>query len=161
MKIAITLAALGLALALPAHADRLPLPADAPPSFKAECGSCHLPFSPALLTAADWKRVMNTLERHYGDNATLDETTRREIQAFLLRNAASRSAMAASSDPPRLTSSDWFRREHRKVSEPVWRDPRVKTPANCTACHTRAEAGSFRESEIVLPTSATKPKEMK
>lgn len=161
MKLPLALAALVLAMAGPAHADTLPLPADAPPSFKTECGSCHLPFSPRLLTAPDWKRVMNSLERHYGDNATLDETTRRDIEAFLLRNGASRSQMAAASDPPRLTSSVWFRREHRQIREQVWRDPRVKTPANCAACHIRAEAGSFRESEIVLPSSATEPKELR
>ena len=31
-----------LGLALPALADRLPLPADTPASFKEECGSCHI-----------------------------------------------------------------------------------------------------------------------
>ncbi|MBI3149641.1 MAG: diheme cytochrome c [Betaproteobacteria bacterium] len=153
MKTLSWFATLGLAMALPAHADRLPLPADAPPSYQAECGTCHLPYPPALLTATDWKRVMGALDRHYGDNATLDEPTRREIAAFLLRHAATHNSMAANSNPPRLTSSEWFRREHRRVPESSWKDPDVKSSANCGGCHTKAEAGSFRESEIVLPTS--------
>ncbi len=140
-----------LVLAFEARADRLPLPADAPASFKAECGSCHLPFPPALLTAPDWKRVMATLDRHYGDNAGLDEKTRREIEDFLVRNASGRSRMAGEGDPPRLTASAWFRREHRKVPESIWRDVRVKSASNCTACHSRAEQGSFRKSEFALP----------
>ena len=154
MRTALLTACAGLALSLPAHADRLPVPSDAPPSFKAECGSCHLPFPPALLTAPDWKRVMATLDKHYGDNAVLDEKTRREIEGFLLRHAATRDRMAGAGDPPRLTRSEWFLREHRKVAAPVWRDARVSSAANCAACHTRAEQGSYREREIVVPGMA-------
>jgi hypothetical protein len=57
--------------------------------------------------------------------------------------------MAGAGDPPRLTGRAWFRREHRKVPEAAWRDARVKSAANCAACHTRAEEGSFREREIL------------
>ena len=151
MKNTLLIACAGLALSLPARADSLPLPADAPPSFKAECGGCHLPFPPALLTAPDWKRVMARLDTHYGDNAGLDETTRREIEGFLVRHAATRSRLSGAGDPPRLTRTEWFLREHRKVPDGIWRDARVKSASNCAACHTRAEAGSFREREIVLP----------
>jgi len=149
--LAILLAGTALALSPAARADRLPVPADAPASFQAECGGCHLPFPPALLTAPDWKRVMSKLDRHYGDNASLDEKTRRELEDFLVRNAATRSRMAGAGDPPRLTGSDWFRREHRKVPESMWRDARVKSASNCTACHSRAEQGSYRGREIALP----------
>lgn len=142
-----------LAISLPARADRLPIPADAPSSFKAECGGCHLPFPPGLLTASDWKRVMARLDKHYGDNASLDEKTRRELEDFLVRYAATRSRMAGAGDPPRLTGSDWFRREHRKVPETLWHAAQVKSAANCAACHTRAEQGSYSEREIVLPRS--------
>jgi mono/diheme cytochrome c family protein len=155
VRTALTILLAGAALALlpAAQADSLPVPADAPPSFQAECGGCHLPFPPALLTAPDWKRVMATLDKHYGDNASLDEKTRRELEAFLLRNAATRSRMVGEGDPPRLTRTEWFQREHRKVPATAWRDARVNSPANCAACHTRAEQGSYREGEIVVPNS--------
>lgn len=140
------------ALLLPAaaSADRLPVPADAPPSFRAECGGCHLPFAPALLTAPDWRRVMTQLERHYGDNAALDEKTRREIEDFLLRHAGG-GRMAGAGDPPRLTRTEWFVRKHRKVPESIWRDARVKSASNCAACHSRAEEGGYRGRELALP----------
>lgn len=139
-----------LLLPAAARADRLPVPAAAPPAFKAECGGCHLPFAPALLTAPDWRRVMAQLERHYGDNAGLDEKSRREIEDFLVRHAGG-ARMAGAGDPPRLTRTEWFRREHRKVPEAIWRDARVKSASNCTACHSRAEEGSYRGREIALP----------
>jgi cytochrome c553 len=147
----VSLLAAALILSMAARADRLPIPADAPASFRAECGGCHLPYPPALLTAPDWQRVMARLDRHYGDNASLDEKTRRELEDFLVRNAADRSRMAGAGDPPRLTASAWFRREHRKVPESLWRDARVRSAANCGACHSRAEAGSYRGREIALP----------
>jgi hypothetical protein len=108
-------------------------------------------FPPALLTAPDWKRVMARLDKHYGDNASLDEKTRRALEDFLVRNAAGSGRMAGEGDPPRLTGSAWFRREHRKVPQALWRDARVKSASNCTACHSRAEQGSYRGREIALP----------
>lgn len=147
----LSLLAAALVLTTAARADRLPVPADAPASFKAECGGCHLPFPPALLTAPDWKRVMGGLDKHYGDNASLDDKTRRELEDFLVRNAAGSGRMGGAGDPPRLTRTDWFQREHRKVPASVWRDARVKSAANCSACHSRAEQGSYRGREIALP----------
>ena len=68
-----------------------------------------------------------------------------------MRNASGRSRMAGEGDPPRLTASAWFRREHRQVPQALWRDARVKSASNCTACHSRAEQGSYRGREIALP----------
>lgn len=150
-----------------AYADKLRLPADAPPAFQAECASCHLAFPPQLLAAEDWKRVMANLDKHYGDNASLDEKTRRTLEDFLVRNAGKSSkvgaggtapagsagnmATASSTELPRLTTSPWFKRKHHKVSQADWRHAKVKSPANCAACHTKAAEGSYREREIVMP----------
>jgi mono/diheme cytochrome c family protein len=143
--------AAAIAAPLAACADHLPIPAGAPPSFQAECGGCHLPFVPALLTAPDWRRVMASLDKHYGDNASLDEKTRGEIEAFLIRNAATRDRMAGQGDPPRLTATPWFQREHRQVPANLWRDARVVSASNCSACHARAAEGSFGKRDLTLP----------
>jgi cytochrome c553 len=148
-----------LAASAAAHADKLSLPADAPPAFQAECASCHLAFPPQLMAAEDWRRVMATLDKHYGDNATLDEKTRGAIEDFLVRNAGRPSKVGAGGtakdgEPPRLTASPWFMRKHREVPRADWSHAKVKSPANCAACHTRAEQGSYREREIVLPNGA-------
>ena len=134
-----------------AQADKLRMPADAPPSFQAECASCHVAFPPALLVADDWKRVMASLDKHYGDNASLDDKVRRELEDFLVRNAGAGKRVVGAGDPPRMTATGWFKREHRKVAEAVWKDKRVGSAANCAACHPRAEAGSYSEREIVIP----------
>lgn len=147
--------AVAILATLPARADRLPIPGDAPPAFAAECGSCHLAFPPALLAAPDWQRIMASLDKHYGDNATLDETSRRAINDFLVRSAGSgRRTEGADSGRgalPRLTLTGWFRRKHDEVPAAVWKDKRVGSAANCAACHPQAEIGSFSEREIRMP----------
>ena len=87
-KIALTLL---LGFALPAFADRMPLPANTPASFKNECSSCHLAYPPALLTAPDWQRTMAGLKDHFGTDASVDATAHAEITAFLERNAGNKS----------------------------------------------------------------------
>jgi len=141
-----------LLLPLSALADRMPIPADAPPSFKAECGSCHLAFPPALLPAADWKKVMANLDKHYGDNASLDDQTRRQIEDFLVKNSGSVWRIGyGNGDPPRLTTTRRFLHKHDEVAPAIWKDKRVGGPANCVACHPRAEAGNFSEHDITMP----------
>jgi mono/diheme cytochrome c family protein len=147
--------AVAMLAASTAFADRMPIPADAPPAFKAECGSCHMAFPPALLAADDWHRVMTSLDKHYGDNATLDEPARKQIEDFLVRNAGTgrrtEGASTGGAVPPRLTLTGWFRHKHDEVPRAVWKDKRVGSAANCAACHPRAEAGSFSEHEIRMP----------
>jgi len=144
-------ALLPLSLPFAAYADKLSLPTDAPPAFKAECASCHVAFPPQLLAAEDWKRVMATLDKHYGDNASLDDKTRRSLEDFLVRNAGGEK-VGAGGTAPRLTTTPWFKRKHHEVPLADWRHAKVKSPANCLACHTKAAEGSYREREIVMPS---------
>lgn len=159
MKRAALMTVLGLS-AFSALADRLPIPNDAPPAFKTECGSCHLAFPPVLLSTDDWRAVMSNLDRHYGDNAGLDDKTRRQIEDFLVRNAGSgrrvANAITSAGTLPRLTATTWFRHEHDEVPAAVWQRKDVGSAANCAACHTRADAGSFREREIRIPGNGGK-----
>jgi mono/diheme cytochrome c family protein len=140
-----------LTFAASAMAEDLPAPLRPPASYKAECGSCHTAFSPALLSAPDWRRAMDSLGKHFGTDARLDPKTHEAIRRFLERNAGSRARSVGAGDPPRITATTWFMREHREVQARLWKDPRVKSSANCNACHRGAEAGRFSENELALP----------
>lgn len=141
-----------LLVALPAFADRLPLPPDTPASFKAECGSCHLAYPPALLGAADWRRVMATLDKHFASDATVDAAQKQEIGAFLEKNAGKAgNAPNLAGEPPRISKTARFVRKHDEIPARFWRDPRIKSAANCEACHTHATAGRFSEHDIAIP----------
>lgn len=127
------------------HDRAVPLTA----TYKTECGSCHTPFPPGLLSAADWKTTMAGLDKHFGTDASLDAKTTGEIAAWLERNAGRR---IQSGDPePRITTTAWFKREHREVPAKAWQDSRIKSAANCAACHKGADQGRYGEREINIP----------
>ncbi|TCJ15795.1 cytochrome C [Parasulfuritortus cantonensis] len=142
----IVLAALA---ALPAWAERNALPTGMPAAYQSECGSCHTPFPPGLLSAADWKATMAGLEDHFGTDASLDAKSAGAISAWLETNASRR--IQAAGKPPRLTTTAWFKREHREVPTKAWQDSRVKSAANCAACHRGADQGRYGEREIDIP----------
>lgn len=135
--------------ALPAWAERHGLPAGMPAAYKTECGSCHTPFPPGLMSAGNWKATMAGLDNHFGTDASLDAKTAGEIGAWLDKNASQR--MQATDQPPRLTTTAWFKREHREVPAKAWQDNRVKSAANCAACHKGADQGRYGEREIDIP----------
>lgn len=141
---------LALFASLPAFADSERTAVPLPAQYKAECGSCHVAFPPGLLSRADWQKTMARLDRHFGTDASVDARTRESIQSFLERNAGKLSAQRAAAEP-RITTSFWFTREHREVQGSAWKDPRVKTAANCAACHGGAELGRYAEAEIAIP----------
>lgn len=91
-----------LGAALPALADRVPLPANAPASYQAECGSCHMAYQPALLSANDWRRTMAGLKDHFGNDAAVNSPAGQEIASFLERNAGNASKLGSAGEPPRI-----------------------------------------------------------
>ena len=139
-----------LGVALPAFADRLPMPTNTPASYKAECTSCHMPYQPALLSANDWRKTMAGLKDHFGTDAATDGKIQQEITTFLERNAGDASKLGSAGDPPRITQTTRFIRKHREIPAKYWKDPRVKSAANCEACHRGAATGNFSEHDIAI-----------
>lgn len=56
-------------------------------TYQRECGDCHVAYPPRLLPAADWRRIVGTLDRHFGVDASLDAATSASIAAWLESNA--------------------------------------------------------------------------
>jgi mono/diheme cytochrome c family protein len=148
-------AALLLALTLcthAAHADddkdsRRPLL----PAFVQECGACHTPYAPGLLPAASWQRLMSQLPRHFGTDASLDATEQKSLSAWLQQNAGT--SRRGREEPPedRITRAAWFTREHREFTPDVWKRAAIKSPSNCSACHTQAAQGRYSEHDVRVP----------
>ncbi|GAO36432.1 cytochrome C [Sulfuricella sp. T08] len=143
------IAILLIALSSSALADGHKLTVPGNPQWQTECGSCHMAYPPQLLTAANWRQMMKELDRHFGANATLDAKEGVEILAFLERYAARDQRYSANT--LRITDTAWFQREHREVSNSVWTHAKVKSRANCTACHVTAERGDWSEHSIRMP----------
>jgi hypothetical protein len=147
--VALALATGSLVMSTSALAD-MRISSASNPAWKAECGSCHLAYPPSLLPADAWRAVMAGLDKHFGADASVDAKTAAEIGAFLEQHAG-RSRGKTSKPNLRITETAWFQHEHDEVGAAVWRSPKVKTPANCAACHRGAEQGNFDEHDIRLP----------
>ncbi len=117
--------------------------------WKAECGSCHIAFPAKLLTADNWKSMMGRLDKHFGANAELDAKDHQEILDYLTSRAGSGARHSANS--LRISDTSWFKREHDEVSTATWKNPAVKSAANCTACHVKAASGDWSERSIRMP----------
>ena len=137
----------------------MPQPVNA--KWQAECGSCHVAYPPALLPERSWRKMMAGLKDHFGDDASLDAATAREIADYLAAHSAEkgvtdvgRKVARASPDgavPLRITQTRWFRHEHDDVGSDVWKRQSVRSPANCGACHRDADKGLYSEDSVKIP----------
>jgi len=145
---------------LSALADRVAVVKDA--LYEEECGACHMTYQPAFLPERSWRKIMGSLDNHFGENAELDADTRGTLSGFLVAHAAesaggslSKKILKRTSDdtiPVRVSELSFFTREHREIpARLVKNNPKVKSFSRCEACHTKAASGSYREREINIP----------
>ena len=135
----------------PASADdRYPPVADA--AVLLHCGSCHMPYQPALLPVRSWSALLDGLPRHFGKSVVLDAATRQHIKTYFKARAADAHwwggrfmrGLRRDVTPLRITDTPYWRRKHSDaVSESAWRRPAVGSPANCPVCHRRAAHGEY------------------
>ncbi|MET0105383.1 MAG: diheme cytochrome c [Sedimenticola sp.] len=127
-----------------------------------ECGSCHFPYQPGLLSAQSWERIMSTLDEHFGENAELPEDDQSQISKYLLDNAAGSinsglsnkiiAAQKGQSMPIRISETRYFRYEHSEIpARMAEANPQVKSFSNCDSCHWRAKQGLYDEDYVKIP----------
>jgi hypothetical protein len=121
------------------------------PAYRDECGACHLAYPPGLLPADAWHRQMDSLAKHYGSDASLDEATHRTIAGWLAAHAGDARGRRAAPPEDRITRTAWFLDEHDEVPAGTWSRPSVKSPAQCNACHRQADQGDFDEHAVRIP----------
>jgi cytochrome b len=127
------------------------------PVFVKECGSCHTLYPPTLLPKESWKKLMGDLPNHFGDDASLDPADHQTILAYLLAHSAETSnqemsvKMMQSLDKPdiiAITQTPFWKRTHRNISADIFKSDKVKSRANCKACHSDVEQGTIEDNAI-------------
>jgi len=126
-------------------------PAIVDAKWASECSACHIAYPARYLPAESWRAIMSGLDKHFGSNASLDAATAKEITAYLEKNASTRKNKVSAKPVLRITETRWFKSEHREVAARHWKNPKVKSRANCGACHTTADKGDFSEDNIKIP----------
>jgi hypothetical protein len=105
---------------------------------------------------------MARTNQHFGETLALAPDSARHIENYLLSNASDRSEydgarrmtwqLPDEATPTRITALPLMRQRHvvvRKLMESP--QVKVKTLANCDACHETAATGSFAYHDIVVP----------
>src|SRR5665647_2607068 len=121
------------------------------PKYSQECGACHIAYSPTLMPAASWRRIMSNLPKHFGTDASLDPATLKELSLWINSHAGTYKRVSEEPPQDRITRTAWFVRKHHEVSAAAWKLPAVKSASNCIACHTTAEKGDFNEHNVRIP----------
>jgi cytochrome b len=131
------------------------------PIWREECGACHLAFHPSLLPARSWKAMMEGQASHFGEDLFLEQDTVKEIETFLVKNAAEQGLTEAAwkinrsiqktETLLRSTEAPYWIKKHQEISDAVWEHPKVNGKVNCAACHIDAEAGTFEDAAMHLP----------
>ena len=123
-----------------------------------ECGDCHMAFPPQTLPKAAWEKIMADLSNHFGEDASLEPALVAEILAYHVKNASDVSNVRAankwraSGTFTRIIDAPRFKKKHAGCTDEVWDHEKVKSKANCLACHpTMQKDGSTDENLSFLP----------
>lgn len=132
------------------------------PLYVKECGSCHTAYAPGLLPARSWQKLMHELDNHFGEDASLEEPERLAILRWLTDYAADgpnanmlmrriANSIPRGAAPQRITETPLFKHQHDEVPAHIWKRAKIGSPANCGACHPRANEGRYPEREVRIP----------
>ncbi|CCG08480.1 diheme cytochrome c [Pararhodospirillum photometricum] len=120
-----------------------------------ECGECHMAFQAGFLPARSWDKMMDTLDDHFGDNASLPPESVAAIRAYLTANAGDTRPAGLSREflswvkpggmPQRISENPEFVREHRRITPERLKQTQAMTLINCPACHKRAAEGWYED----------------
>lgn len=131
----------GQAAVVPAAATTSPTPSRSnAQAFNEECGACHFAFPPQFLPARSWQAIMAGLNSHFGENASLDPDTAKQIEAYLVANAAGPGSpvlrgLDPQDTPLRITETRLWNSIHHEIGASVYDRPDIKSKSNCLACH--------------------------
>ena len=108
-----------------------------------ECSACHMLYPAGLLAASSWKRIVDGLANHFGENASVDAATAKKLADYLTANGGSESYGGGAS-PLRITELGWFQKEHgRRITPASLQRTGAKSAADCLSCHKDGERGNF------------------
>ena len=130
------------------------------PSYREECGVCHLVYHPGLLPSGSWEKILLGLPDHFGETLEMDSETLRVVEEYVTTHSAEHSSARLSArvmrcldgdTPIRITNIPYIRDEHDEIRSTIFQRTSIGSRSNCVACHSTAEAGIFEEDTVAIP----------
>jgi len=127
--------------------------------YAENCSDCHGVYSPSLLPAESWVKLMAKLDSHFGDDASLDQATTEQVKAYLVAHSAGSVETKPSAvfmdvspkDPTRITASPFWVKTLKFIPDSAFAAKPVYSKGNCFACHSDAESGWFYPGNVEVP----------
>lgn len=128
--------------------------------FESECIRCHTLYPPFLLPKESWVKMMDNLENHFGDDASLDEADKNSIKYYLVKNAAESSTKESAykisksikdRETIAITKTPYWEKRHKNIEKSIFKSKGVAAQSNCKACHKNIEQGLLNDKDIKMP----------
>lgn len=130
-------------------------------TYLKECGACHFAYQPELLPARSWEKIIATLDKHFGTDASLPEDSKVAIHNYLTEGSAEKSpvrnaqrllkSISPDETPARISEITFFKKEHKKIRPEVLQRKTISSISNCNTCHTTADKGDYDEDLVRIP----------
>jgi len=131
--------------------------------FFNECKSCHTLYPPYLLPKQSWVKMMDNLENHFGDDASLEASDKEFIKDYLVQNAAENSTKESAfkilksikdEEIIAITKTPYWKRRHSEIDKSIFTSKEIAAASNCKACHQNIEQGLLNDKDIKIPEIA-------
>ncbi|WP_415396958.1 cytochrome b/b6 domain-containing protein [Sulfurimonas sp. CS5] len=128
--------------------------------FYDECISCHTLYPPHLLPKKSWIAMMDNLQNHFGDDASLNEKDTNSIKEYLVKNSSEDSTKEASfkilksmegNATLAITETPYWKKRHKEIDKNLFKLKKVGNISNCKACHKNIEQGLLNDKDIKIP----------
>lgn len=121
-----------------------------------ECGDCHMVYFAEMLPRRSWVKILNDLSNHFGEDASVNPKVLTDIIDHHVANASDmvnsrgarkwREGLNKNEAPDSITLAPRFIRKHDDNEFTwMWEKRKVKSKADCVACHEDAQKGIFED----------------
>lgn len=151
MRLAVIL--FGALISLPVFTDEDHVQLITDQLTKNECSACHFAYPASMLPEASWKKMMGSLENHFGEDASLDAQTTQHITKYLVAQAGDTELWSSKfvrglddQNPPiRITETKYWIKRHPAIAKEKLQSGLAGLKAKCAVCHIRAENGYYEK----------------
>lgn len=128
--------------------------------FYDECISCHTLYPPHLLPKKSWVKMMDNLQNHFGDDASLEQEDIDSIKEYLVKNSSENSTKESSfkilksmdgNATLAITETPYWKKRHKEIEKSVYKRKNIGNISNCKACHKNIEQGLLNDKDIKIP----------
>ena len=127
--------------------------------FYGECISCHTLFPPFLLDEKSWVYIMDNLENHFRDDASLEQEDINAIKKYLVNYSAKNSTKESAyhmykslenKEIIAITKSSYWKKRHKSINKKVLQENNITKQSDCKSCHKNIENGLLNDKDIKI-----------